>query len=76
MIAQLKKSLKKASADIVELSYSENQGTSIVLSKGEVERCLNFQGSSGSVRTFHQGGVGFCAFNDGSFEQGIQKSLE
>ncbi|MGL4676718.1 MAG: TldD/PmbA family protein [Brevinema sp.] len=76
MIEQLQTSLKKALADVVELNYLENQGTSIIIAKGEVERCLNFQGSSGSVRTFHQGGVGFCAFNDGSFDQGIQKSLE
>ncbi len=76
MIAQLKNALNKSTADVVEMNYSESQGTSILISKGEVEQCQNTLGSAGSVRTFHQGGVGFCSFNDNDFKTGVDKSLE
>lgn len=76
MLEQLSLSLNKATADVVELNYSESEGSSIVISKGNVERCLNTQSAAGSVRTFHQGGVGFCSFNDNNFQLGIEKSLD
>lgn len=76
MLEQLKQSLNQTTADVVELNYSESEGSSIIISKGDVERCLSTQSSAGSVRTFHQGGVGFCSFNDSNFQHGIEKSLE
>jgi TldD protein len=76
MINILKNALSKSQADFTELTHSESTGSSIRISKGEVERCLNSQGSAGSVRSFNQGGVGFCSFNNNDFEQGVAKSLE
>ncbi len=76
MIEKLKSSLKSAPADSVELNYSESSGSSVIISKGDVECCLNTSSSAGSVRIFNNGGVGFCSFNDNDFDAGIQKSLE
>ena len=76
MINILKNALSRSQADFTELTHSESTGSSIRISKGEVERCLNSQGSAGSVRSFNQGGVGFCSFNNNDFEQGVAKSLE
>ena len=76
MMQKLQTSLSQAKADFVEINYSESTGSSISISKGEVERCLNSHGSSGSVRSFHKGGIGFCSFNNKDFTTGVQKSLE
>lgn len=75
-LEHLSLSLKKSPADYTEINHLESNGSSIIISKGITEHCLNSFSSASSVRVFNKGGIGFCAFNNNDFESGIDKSLE
>ncbi|MGL4389215.1 MAG: TldD/PmbA family protein [Brevinema sp.] len=67
---------QKSAADFTEINRSQSKGSSIIISKGITERCLNSSSSAGSVRVFEKGGVGFSAFNNDDFQNGITNSLD
>ncbi|MGL4394869.1 MAG: TldD/PmbA family protein [Brevinema sp.] len=67
---------KQSQADFTEINYMESEGSSVVISKGITERCLNSSSSAGSVRVFDKGGVGFSAFNNKDFSNGIKNALD
>ncbi|MGL4562124.1 MAG: TldD/PmbA family protein [Brevinema sp.] len=75
-INDLSQLIKNTPVDVAEINYLEKEGSSIVISKGITERCLNVSSSSGSVRVFNKGGMGFSAFNNNDFKNGIEKSIE
>jgi len=72
----IKKAITTSNAHYTEINHIETEGTSISISKGEVERCLDSHNTASSVRCFDKGNVGFSAFNNQDFDTGIQKALE
>ncbi|MGL4367381.1 MAG: TldD/PmbA family protein [Brevinemataceae bacterium] len=76
MKEQLIRAAFNSKADYSELNYTENKGSSVIISNGSVDQCINADSNAGSVRSFYKGGIGFCSFNHKNFEQGAEKALD